>query len=284
MRRYADVASSMKEILAHNPMAIQDPVVKGWMSRRARALFVRSAFAEVESGAQPNAFMSAVRGFAQHIPFLKSAVKPSGFAERTLIDGLKATLGFDPPGMVKAEVARQALDAGASIVNDITGLRGDPEMPAVCREYGAGVIVMHMQGTPATMQANPAYADVVREVEEFFRGRLRALADAGLDPESVCLDPGIGFGKTPDQNLALVRGLPRLAALGRPLLVGLSRKSTLAKITNGPDAKVASDAASVGGAVVAFGLGASIFRVHDVRPHVEALAVAAALERGTVSA
>ncbi|MFO0722535.1 MAG: hypothetical protein U1E65_02050 [Myxococcota bacterium] len=134
---YADVASSMKEILAHNPMAIQDPVVKGWMSRRARALFVRSAVAEVESGAQPNAFMSAVRGFAQHIPFLKSAVKPSGFAERTLIDGLKATLGFDPTGaladgqrakLVEATEAR--ICAGDAGQDPLVRVMLDPDLGA----------------------------------------------------------------------------------------------------------------------------------------------------------
>ena len=110
--------------------------------------------------------------------------------------------------------------------------------------------------------------------------RLAFAVEAGIDEDQICLDPGIGFGKTPDQNLALILGLPRLAELGRPLLVGLSRKSTLAKITAGPDAKVATDAAS---ATVAYGLGASIFRVHDVKAHVEALGVASALERGTVA-
>lgn len=183
----------------------------------------------------------------------------------------------------KAEVARFALSNGAELVNDVTALRGDPELVAVVADAGASLCLMHMQGDPRTMQLAPTYDDVVEDVRAFLEERLAFAVAAGVDERQICLDPGIGFGKTPDQNLALVRGLPRLAELGRPLLVGLSRKSTLAKITSGPDAKVSSDAASVGAAIVAFGYGASIFRVHDVRQHVEALAVAAALERGSVS-
>jgi len=183
----------------------------------------------------------------------------------------------------KAEVARFALATGAELVNDVTALRGDPELAGVVADAGASLCLMHMQGDPRTMQLAPTYDDVVVDVTAFLEERLDFAVSAGIDERQICLDPGIGFGKTPAQNLALVRGLPRLAELGRPILVGLSRKSTLARIVAGPDAKVASDAASVGAAVVAFGLGASIFRVHDVRPHVEALAVAAALERGTVS-
>ena len=183
----------------------------------------------------------------------------------------------------KAEVARWALACGAELVNDVTALRGDPELAGFVAEAGVSVCLMHMQGDPRTMQVAPAYDDVLDDVRAFLEERLAFATAAGIDEEQICLDPGIGFGKTPDQNLELILGLPRLAELGRPLLVGLSRKSTLAKITAGPDATVATDSASVGAAVIAFGLGASIFRVHEVASHVEALAVAAALERGTVA-
>jgi len=171
----------------------------------------------------------------------------------------------------KASVARFALSCGAELVNDVTALRGDPELAGVIAEARASVCLMHMQGSPRTMQAAPSYDDVVDDVRAFLELRLAFAVEAGIDEDQICLDPGIGFG------------LPRLAELGRPLLVGLSRKSTLAKITAGPDAKVATDAASVGAATVAYGLGASIFRVHDVKAHVEALGVASALERGTVA-
>lgn len=133
------------------------------------------------------------------------------------------------------------------------------------------------------MQAAPHYEDVVAEVAAFLEERLAFAVAAGIPEERVCLDPGIGFGKTPDQNLELVRRLDRIVAIGRPVLVGLSRKSTLARVLDGPDARVATDAASVGAAVAAYDRGATLFRVHDVRAHVEALAVAAAVERGTLS-
>jgi dihydropteroate synthase len=123
----------------------------------------------------------------------------------------------------KAEVARQCLDAGAAVINDITGLRGDPEMSAVVAAAGAGVIVMHMQGTPATMQLAPRYDDVMREVGDFFAERLRTLAEAGIAPECVALDPGIGFGKTRDHNLTLLANLDEFRQHHRPICLGVSR-------------------------------------------------------------
>ncbi len=182
----------------------------------------------------------------------------------------------------RADVARQALALGAAMVNDVTALRRDPDLAAVVAEAGADVCLMHMQGEPRTMQAAPHYDDVVSEVAAFLEERLAFAVAAGIPEERVCLDPGIGFGKTPDQNLELVRRLDRIVAIGRPVLVGLSRKSTLAWVVQRPEARVGSDAASVGAAVAAFDRGATLFRVHDVGSHVEALAAAAAVERGTV--
>ncbi len=151
-------------------------------------------------------------------------------------------------------------------------------------EAGVELCLMHMQGEPRTMQVAPHYGDVVSEVAAFLEERLAFAVAAGIAEERVCLDPGIGFGKTPDQNLELVRRLDRIVAIGRPVLVGLSRKSTLARVVAGPDARVGTDASSVGAAVAAFDRGATLFRVHDVRSHVEALAAAAAVERGTLPA
>jgi dihydropteroate synthase len=177
----------------------------------------------------------------------------------------------------KAEVARRALELGAELVNDVTALRGDPDLAGVVADAGAYLCLMHMRGEPRTMQADPRYDDVAAEVAAFLEGRLAAAVAAGIPEERVCLDPGIGFGKTVAQNLELVRRLDVLLALGRPVLIGLSRKSTLGRVLGDPSATTGSAAASVGAAVAAFERGASIFRVHDVREHVEALTAAAAV-------
>ena len=184
----------------------------------------------------------------------------------------------------KAAVAQRALSLGAELVNDVTALRGDPALADVVAGADAYVCLMHMQGEPRTMQLDPRYDDVVADVAAFLEQRLVAAVAAGIDEDHICLDPGIGFGKTPDQNLELVRRLDAIVALGRPVLVGLSRKSTVGKALGDAQAKLGTDAASVGAAVAAFDRGASIFRVHDVRGHVEALAAAAAVERGQVPA
>ena len=184
----------------------------------------------------------------------------------------------------KATVARRALELGAELVNDVTALRGDPELAGVVAEEGAYLCLMHMQGEPRTMQADPRYDDVVSDVAAFLEERLSFAVEHGIPEEHVCLDPGIGFGKTPDQNLELVRRLDELAALGRPLVVGLSRKSTLGRVLGDPGATQGTLAASLGAAVAAFERGAWMLRVHDVRESVEALAIAAAVERGRVRA
>jgi dihydropteroate synthase len=176
----------------------------------------------------------------------------------------------------KAEVASRALELGAELVNDVTALRGDPTMAEVVAETGAYLCLMHMQGEPRTMQADPRYDDVVAEVAAFLEERLRAAVDAGIAEERICLDPGIGFGKTVEHNFELVRRLDELTALGRPVVVGFSRKSSLGRLLGDPQATTGSVAASVGAAVAAFERGAAILRVHDVREHVEALAAARA--------
>lgn len=182
----------------------------------------------------------------------------------------------------KAEVARVAVELGAILVNDISALRADPALVEVVAESGVFLCLMHMQGEPRTMQIDPHYDDVVAEVAAFLEERLAFAIDHGVPEDRICLDPGIGFGKTPDQNLELVRRLDTLVALGRPVLVGLSRKSTIGKAVGDSTARVATDPASVGAAVAAFDRGASIFRVHDVRLHVEALAAARAVEKGVI--
>jgi dihydropteroate synthase len=177
----------------------------------------------------------------------------------------------------KAEVARRAIELGAELVNDVTALRGDPELAGVVAGAGAYLCLMHMQGEPRTMQLAPAYDDVVDDVKAFLEERLAFAVGEGVREELVCLDPGIGFGKTVQHNFELVRRLDELAALGRPVVVGFSRKSSLGKIMGDPDARTGTTAASVGVAVAAYERGATILRVHDVREHVEALTAAKAV-------
>jgi dihydropteroate synthase len=184
----------------------------------------------------------------------------------------------------KVPVARRALELGAEMVNDVTALRGDPELAAVTAEYGAYVCLMHMEGEPRTMQAAPHYDDVVGQVVAFLEERAAFAVGEGIAEARICVDPGIGFGKTPDHNLELVRRLDALVALGFPVVVGFSRKSTLARVMGDPESRQGTLGASLGAAVAAFEHGAWMLRVHDVRETVEALAVAAAVERGSVTA
>jgi dihydropteroate synthase len=174
----------------------------------------------------------------------------------------------------KAEVARVAIELGAELVNDVTALRGDPELAGVVADSGCYLCLMHMLGEPRTMQDDPVYEDVVSDVKRFLTERLEFAVAAGVREELVCLDPGIGFGKTVAHNFELLRRLDELTAIGRPVLVGASRKSSLGRILGDPEARTGSTAASVGAAVSAYGRGATILRVHDVRDHVEALAAA----------
>lgn len=177
----------------------------------------------------------------------------------------------------RASVARRALDAGADLINDVSAL-GDPQMAGVVREAGAGLVLMHMRGTPRSMQDDPRYEDVVREVTEELQAKLRLAGSAGIAEEAVALDPGIGFGKTGEHNLQLLAGLGEIAALGRPLVLGVSRKRFLGELLGGapPEERVH---ATVGACVAGLARGARVFRVHDVRPVREALLAAHAVLR-----
>jgi dihydropteroate synthase len=177
----------------------------------------------------------------------------------------------------KAEVARRALELGAELVNDVTALRGDPELAGVVAGAGAYLCLMHMREAPATMQDAPRYDDVVSEVKSFLEARLAFAVAEGIREDLVCLDPGIGFGKTDAHNFELVRRLDELIAIGRPLLIGFSRKRSLGRALGDSRALLGTTAASVGVAVAAFDRGATLIRAHDVREHVEALTCAAAV-------
>jgi dihydropteroate synthase len=182
----------------------------------------------------------------------------------------------------KAAVARAALEAGASLVNDVSALRADPEMAAVLAQGGADCCLMHMQGQPRTMQRDPRYEDVVDDVKAFLEERLDFAVREGIAAERVLLDPGIGFGKSEAHNLELLRRLDELLGIGRPIVIGTSRKSFLGRILaraagcTEPVDVAARLAGTLATNVLAYERGASVFRVHDVAPVREALAVAAA--------
>jgi dihydropteroate synthase len=182
----------------------------------------------------------------------------------------------------KASVARTCLDAGASLVNDVTALRGDPEMASLVAESGAECCLMHMRGEPRTMQADPRYDDVVDDVRAFLEERMAYALREGVREERIMLDPGIGFGKTLAHNLALLRRLDELGSLGRPLVVGTSRKSFIGRILADAAGQTEPVAAghrlpgTIATNVLAYERGASVFRVHDVAPVRAALVVAAA--------
>jgi dihydropteroate synthase len=182
----------------------------------------------------------------------------------------------------KAEVAAAALAAGAEAVNDVTAL-GDPEMAGVVAESGAGIVLMHMQGEPRTMQDDPRYVDVVAEVAAYLEERAGLARAAGIPPQRICIDPGIGFGKTADHNLALLAGLARLVRLGYPVLVGTSRKAFLGTILEGAPPAHRDEATAVTAALAARE-GAAMVRVHDAARTAQALRVADAIVRhGTAS-
>jgi dihydropteroate synthase len=183
-----------------------------------------------------------------------------------------ATVSIDTS---KAAVAEAAIDAGAGIVNDVTALRGDAKMAGLCAERGVGVVLMHMPGDPRTMQDEPAYGDVVDEIKSFLGERVEAAVAAGIAEERIWLDPGIGFGKTVEHNLELLRRLAELRELGRPLVIGTSRKSFIGKIDGSEvDERLGGSVAS---SVLAAAEGADVLRVHDVAETAQAVRVAEAV-------
>lgn len=182
----------------------------------------------------------------------------------------------------RASTAEAALDAGARVLNDVTALRGDPKMAALVAERGCPVVLMHMLGEPKSMQRDPRYEDVVREVRDFLAGRVEHAIRAGIREEDLILDPGIGFGKTLRHNLELLNNLGAFVELGFPVLVGASRKSFLGKILGSDDA---GDRlfGTVATSVISYERGATLFRVHDVRANKDALEVAAAVRQAQAS-
>ena len=170
----------------------------------------------------------------------------------------------------KSVVAREAINAGADIVNDVTGCTADPEMATLCAEKGVGVVVMHMQGTPETMQDKPEYADVLQEVRGFFLERLDTLAATGISKESLCFDPGIGFGKLDTHNLELMANIDKLSVGDRPILLGVSRKSIFGRLL-GIENPQDRDAATIGMTTFARVNGCMLHRVHDVKGNCDAL-------------
>jgi len=195
-----------------------------------------------------------------------------------VLDGL---VGIGVPISVdtsKSPVAEAALDSGATWVNDVTALRGDPDLAALCADRGCEVVLMHMLGDPRTMQDDPRYDDVVEDVKAFLAARVEAAIAAGIAEERIWIDPGIGFGKTVEHNLELIRRLGELRTLGRPLLVGASRKSFIGKIT-GRDVRHRTGG-TIATTVAALTEGAAAVRVHDVAATRDAVATVAAITEG----
>jgi len=178
----------------------------------------------------------------------------------------------------KAGVAAKAIEAGASIINDISAFSMDKRLPEVVKDSGCGYVLMHMRGTPADMQVNPFYDDVSGEVEAFFEKKLGFMEKKGIDSGKAVIDPGIGFGKRLEDNLELIRHLDRLKKFGRPLLIGTSRKSFIGRLLNGLPAGERLEG-SLASAVLAYSRGARIFRVHDVKETIRALRVAESIEK-----
>ena len=197
---------------------------------------------------------------------------------RRVVPVLERILASRPEAVVsvdtyRAGTATAALEAGARLINDVTALRGDPRMATVAKEAACPVILMHMQGEPKTMQEEPHYEDVVREVRDFLGERAEYTVAAGVRPENVIVDPGIGFGKNLEHNLALLRNLDAVVDLGFPVLIGASRKTFIGRITGAQEARERVFG-TVATTVLAYQQGVTFFRVHDVRANREALAVA----------
>jgi dihydropteroate synthase len=241
--------------------AFQDPVAAVLHARR----LVSEGAAIVDVGGE------STRPGADPVPAREELERVLPVIEGVAGLGLPVQISIDT---MKAEVAERALDAGASYVNDVTAFRHDPDLAALVAERGVDCCLMHMLGEPRTMQRDPRYGDVVAEVRAFLEERLAAAVAAGVPEARVQLDPGIGFGKTVDHNLELLARLDEIAAVGRPVVLGTSRKSFLGKITGRDVTERAT--ASVATCVLGLERGATVFRVHDVAATADGLAVAAA--------
>jgi len=217
----------------------------------------------------------STRPGSQPVPAEEEMSRVLPVIERLVAEGFPLPISVDT---YKPEVAKRALEAGACIVNDIFGLR-QPGMMELVAEFKPVVVIMHMQGTPQTMQLNPTYEDCVREIAEFLKGQASAAMEAGLPKERIIVDPGIGFGKTVEHNLEILRRLREIKALGFPVLIGTSRKSFIGKILGIeiPAERVWGTAATV---AIAIANGADIVRVHDVREMVQVVRMADAIVRG----
>lgn len=224
-------------------------------------------------GAEP---VPAEEELRRVLPVIERLVAPSASGG----DALTVPISIDT---TKAEVAEAAIKAGARLINDITALRGDPPstaMAEVAARAGLPVILMHMHGTPRTMQRNPMYSDVIQEISAFFAERLKAAEQAGIRPDQIVLDPGIGFGKTAAHNLEILRRLAEFRTLGRPVMVGPSRKSFIGQMLNLPvEERMEGTAAAV---TVSIMHGASLVRVHDVRAMVRVARLTDAILHGVL--
>jgi dihydropteroate synthase len=214
----------------------------------------------------------STRPGAQPVPAGQERERVIPVIEALAADGARISIDT-----TKAEVARAALDAGATIVNDVSAFRFDPELPAVVADAGATCVLMHMLGEPRTMQKDPRYDEVVTDIREFLEQRVEYAIGQGIAEERIWVDPGIGFGKTIDHNLELIARLDEIVAIGRPVVFGASRKSFLGKLTGRQvDERLAG---TIAANIMAYERGARVFRVHDAAPTVDALKVAAATVR-----
>ncbi len=237
---------------------------------------VASARAMIAAGAAIcDVGAESTRPGAEPVPEDEEIARMRPVLEALAGDGGAVPLSVDTR---RASVAALAIDAGAVLVNDVTA-GADPSMFPLVAGRGVGICLMHMQGEPQTMQDDPRYADVLSEVTAFLLARMEAAVAAGVPEGHIVLDPGIGFGKSVDHNLALLRGLPSIVALGRPVLVGVSRKGIIGALT-GRDVP-GRMAGSIGGALAAVDAGAAIVRVHDVAETVDALRVFTEIRGGT---
>jgi dihydropteroate synthase len=212
----------------------------------------------------------STRPGAEAVPAIEEIRRVLPVVETLVADGAVVSIDTSKP-----DVARAALVAGAEIVNDVTAA-ATPDMSGVLGEWDAGVVLMHMKGTPRTMQLDPSYDDVVGEVAEFLGSRAQQLIETGVDPASIAIDPGIGFGKTVTHNLELIEGLGKLAGMGFPVVLGTSRKTFLGRVAGIEDPTLRDGVTAVTTAL-GFERGARVFRVHDVASSRAALSLAAAI-------